>query len=50
MKKLYTVEVTTSEEPYKKVVFMSAEDELEAIDKVAKNFEQEIIDIKIINK
>lgn len=47
--KFYKIQVTTEEAPYKRMEFVSAEDELEAIDKVAENYKNKnILDIKAV--
>lgn len=46
--KLFKVEVTTTDNK-KHLEFSSGEDELQAIDKVAKHYKNNILDIKVIN-
>lgn len=50
--KIYNVEITTAEKPYKHVVQLTAENELDAIDKAHEHYtidlDKEIVDIKVI--
>lgn len=50
--KVYKIEVTTAEKPYKHIEIVKAEDDLEAIDKVVEyytvNLNKEIMDIKVV--
>lgn len=51
-KKIYTIKIETKEKPYQHFLMVEAEDELQAIDKVANYYitelNKEIIDIKAV--